>query len=231
MALVLEWPMGLHTVLLRVHWEVASGDCSCQGDQWGSGPGVPQGQQLFWQPKGRWEGWRPCWGCWVPLHPESRMASDLLSPSFFLLIPAPSIGYQVLNCMEETPGGSQYTSLAYSNTGVYLSSTVSPASDDPQVSEDSYGRGTILETLTTQQLSLGLLTTAPAVPSSIPVTTSASGAPDSPTGFYPPTESTPNPSAYSPTNLHGSLPMTTCGEVPQRDREVEVGGGSKEKLC
>ncbi|XP_045426317.1 erythroid transcription factor [Pipistrellus kuhlii] len=138
------------------------------------------------------------------------MASDLLSPSFFLPIPTPSTGYQVLNCMEETPGGSQYTSWAYSNTGVYLSSTVCPTSDDPQVSEDSYARGTILETVTTQQLSLDLLTMAPAVPSSIPVPTSASGAPDFPRGFFPPTESSPNPLAYSPTNLLGTLPMTTC---------------------
>nr|KAF6294588.1 hypothetical protein mPipKuh1_005420 [Pipistrellus kuhlii] len=112
--------------------------------------------------------------------------------------------------MEETPGGSQYTSWAYSNTGVYLSSTVCPTSDDPQVSEDSYARGTILETVTTQQLSLDLLTMAPAVPSSIPVPTSASGAPDFPRGFFPPTESSPNPLAYSPTNLLGTLPMTTC---------------------
>nr|KAF6294591.1 GATA binding protein 1 [Pipistrellus kuhlii] len=138
------------------------------------------------------------------------MVSDLLSPSFFLPIPTPSTGYQVLNCMEETPGGSQYTSWAYSNTGVYLSSTVCPTSDDPQVSEDSYARSTILETVTTQQLSLDLLTMAPAVPSSIPVPTSASGAPDFPRGFFPPTESSPNPSAYLPTNLIGTLPMTTC---------------------
>lgn len=144
------------------------------------------------------------------------MASDLLSPSFFLPIPTPSTGYQVLNCMEETPGGSQYTSWAYSNTGVYLSSTVCPTSEDPQVSEDAYARGTFLETLTTQQLSLDLLSMAPAVLSSIPVPTSASGAPEFPRGFFPPTESSPNPLAYSPTNLHGALPMATSGEIPQK---------------
>ncbi|KAK1346250.1 LOW QUALITY PROTEIN: hypothetical protein QTO34_000104 [Cnephaeus nilssonii] len=118
----------------------------------------------------------------------------------------------VLNCVEETPEGSQYTSWAYSNTGVYLSSTVCPTREDapPQVSEDSYASGTFVETLMTQQLSSELLTLGPAVPSSTPVPSSASGAPDFPRGFFSPTGSPPNATAYSSTNLHGTLPTATC---------------------
>ncbi|XP_054570292.1 erythroid transcription factor-like [Eptesicus fuscus] len=119
---------------------------------------------------------------------------------------------QVLNCVEETPEGSQYTSWAYGNTGVYLSSTVCPTREDapPQASEDSYARGTFVETLMTQQLSSNLLTLGPAVPSSTPVPSSASGAPDFPGGFFSPTGSPPNATAYSSTNLHGTLPLATC---------------------
>ncbi|KAK1346172.1 hypothetical protein QTO34_000025 [Cnephaeus nilssonii] len=129
---------------------------------------------------------------------------------------------QVLNCVEETPEGSQYTSWAYSNTGVYLSSTVCPTREDapPQVSEDSYASGTFVETLMTQQLSSDLLTLGPAVPSSTPVPSSASGAPDFPRGFFPPTGSPPNATAYSSTNLHGTLPMATCVVVCNADDQT-----------
>ncbi|KAK1346162.1 hypothetical protein QTO34_000015 [Cnephaeus nilssonii] len=116
-----------------------------------------------------------------------------------------------LGCMEGTPGGSPYTSWAYGNTGLYPPSTVCPTREDapPQVSEDSFVRDTFLETLTVQQPSPDLLTLGPAVPSSIPVPSSASGAPDFSRSFFPPTGSAPNPVAYSLPNLHGTLPLTT----------------------
>lgn len=39
---LVEWPMGLHKVMLKAHWEKAAGGCSCQSDHWGSDPGVTQ---------------------------------------------------------------------------------------------------------------------------------------------------------------------------------------------
>nr|KAF6294587.1 hypothetical protein mPipKuh1_005419 [Pipistrellus kuhlii] len=107
--------------------------------------------------------------------------------------------------MEGTPWGSPYTSWAYGNTGLYPPCPVCPTWEvaPPQVLGDSYARGTFR----TQRLSPDQSTRGPAGPSSIPV---PRGAPGFARGFFLPTRSSPYSSAYSSTNLHGALPMTTC---------------------
>ncbi|EPQ08830.1 Erythroid transcription factor [Myotis brandtii] len=120
--------------------------------------------------------------------------------------------YPLLNCMEGIPGGSPYTSWAYGKTGLYPPSTVCPTREDspPQASEDPDGKGSFLETLKTERLSPDLLTLGPAVPSSIPVPSSAYGGPDFPSNFFSPTGSPLNPAAYSSPKLRGTLPLATC---------------------
>uniref|UniRef100_G1PCU7 GATA-type domain-containing protein n=1 Tax=Myotis lucifugus TaxID=59463 RepID=G1PCU7_MYOLU len=117
-----------------------------------------------------------------------------------------------LYCLEGTPRGSPYTSWAYGNTGLYPPATVSPPWDytPPQASEDSYSRNTFLENFRTQRLTPDLLTLGPAVPSSIPVPSSAYGPPDLPMSFFPPTRSPPSPAVNSSPNLPGTLPLSTC---------------------
>uniref|UniRef100_G1QBF3 GATA-type domain-containing protein n=1 Tax=Myotis lucifugus TaxID=59463 RepID=G1QBF3_MYOLU len=118
-----------------------------------------------------------------------------------------------LYCLEGTPRGSPYTTWAYGNAGLYHPTTVSPPWDytPPQASEDSYSRSTFLENFRTQLLSPDLLALGPAVPSSIPVPSSAYGPPDFPRSFIPPTRSPPSPAVNSSPNLPGTLPLSTCG--------------------
>ncbi|XP_016073913.1 PREDICTED: erythroid transcription factor [Miniopterus natalensis] len=122
--------------------------------------------------------------------------------------------YPLLNCMEGIPGGSPYASWAYGKTGLYPPSTVCPTREDspPQAPEDPDGKGSssFLETLKTERLSPDLLTLGPAVPSSIPVPSSAYGGPDFPSNFFSPTGSPLNPAAYSSPKLRGTLPLATC---------------------
>ncbi|XP_023611172.1 erythroid transcription factor-like [Myotis lucifugus] len=120
-----------------------------------------------------------------------------------------------LFCLEGTLRGSPYTSWAYGNTGLYHPTTVSPPWDytPPQASEDSYGRGTFPENFRTERLSPDLLALGPAVPSSIPVPSSAYGPPDFPRSFFPPIRSPPSPAVYSSPNLPGTLPLSTCAEA------------------
>lgn len=128
--------------------------------------------------------------------------------------------------MEGIPGGSPYAGWAYGKTGLYPASTVCPTREDspPQAPEDLDGKGSsssFLETLKTERLSPDLLTLGPALPSSIPVPSSAYGGPDFSSTFFSPTGSPLNPAAYSSPKLRGTLPLTPCGEVLKKG----LGGG------
>ncbi|XP_023604565.1 erythroid transcription factor-like isoform X5 [Myotis lucifugus] len=165
---------------------------------------------------GRWEGWPPCGAvgnhCTLKagwLQTFCSLLSSFPYPS------TPQTAFQVnscLFCLEGTLRGSPYTSWAYGNTGLYHPTTVSPPWDytPPQASEDSYGRGTFPENFRTERLSPDLLALGPAVPSSIPVPSSAYGPPDFPRSFFPPIRSPPSPAVYSSPNLPGTLPPSTC---------------------
>lgn len=122
--------------------------------------------------------------------------------------------------MEGIPGGSPYTGWTYGKTGLYPASTVCPTREDspPQAPEDPDGKGgsSFLETLKTERLSPDLLTLGPALPSSIPVPSSAYGGPDFSSTFFSPTGSPLNPAAYSSPKLRGTLPLPPCGEVPKK---------------
>uniref|UniRef100_A0A9L0JKA2 GATA binding protein 1 n=1 Tax=Equus asinus TaxID=9793 RepID=A0A9L0JKA2_EQUAS len=122
--------------------------------------------------------------------------------------------YPLLNCMEGIPGGSPYASWAYGKTGLYPASTVCPTREDspPQAPEDPDGKGgsSFLETLKTERLSPDLLTLGPALPSSIPVSSSAYGGPDFSSTFFSPTGSPLNPAAYPSPKLRGTLPLAPC---------------------
>lgn len=128
--------------------------------------------------------------------------------------------YPLLNCMEGIPGGSPYASWAYSKTGLYPTSTVSPAREDspPQAPEDPEGKSgsSFLETLKTERLSPDLLTLGPALSSPIPVPSSAYGGPDFSSTFFSPTGSPLNPATYSSPKLRGTLPLTSFGEIPTK---------------
>lgn len=119
--------------------------------------------------------------------------------------------------MEGIPGSSPYAGWAYGKTGLYSASTACPTREDspPQAPEDLDGKGggSFLETLKTERLSPDLLTLGPALPSSIPVPSSAYGGPDFSSTFFSPTGSPLNPAAYSSPKLRGTLPLTPCGEV------------------
>lgn len=183
----------------------------------------PNGQQLLWQPMGRWEGWPPCGavGNHCILKAGWLQTFCSLLPSF-PYPPTPQTAFQLnacLCCPEGTPGGSPYTSWAYDSSGLYPPATVSPTWEytPPEASEDSHARGNVLENIRTQRLSPDLLMLGPAVPSSTPVPSSAYGPPDFRRSFFPPTRSPPNPAVYSSANLQGTLPPSTCGE-PTTDR-------------
>lgn len=122
--------------------------------------------------------------------------------------------------MEGIPGGSPYASWAYSKTGLYPTSTVSPAREDspPQAPEDPEGKSgsSFLETLKTERLSPDLLTLGPALSSPIPVPSSAYGGPDFSSTFFSPTGSPLNPATYSSPKLRGTLPLTSFGEIPTK---------------
>lgn len=128
--------------------------------------------------------------------------------------------YPLLNCMEGIPGGSPYAGWTYGKTGLYPASAVCPTREDspPQAPEDPDGKGgsSFLETLKTERLSPDLLTLGPALPSSIPVPSSAYGGPDFSSTFFSPTGSPLNPAAYSSPKLRGTLPLPPCGEVPTK---------------
>lgn len=183
----------------------------------------PNGQQLLWQPMGRWEGWPPCGAvgnhCILKAGWLQTFCSLLSS---FPYPPTPQTAFQLnacLCCLEGTPGGSPYTSWDYDSSGLYPPATVSPTWEytPPQASEeDSYARGNVLENIRTQRLSPDLLMLGPAVPSSIPAPSSAYGPPDFPRSFFPPTTSPPNAAVYSSPNLQGTLPLATCGEAPPK---------------
>uniref|UniRef100_G1Q8W9 GATA-type domain-containing protein n=1 Tax=Myotis lucifugus TaxID=59463 RepID=G1Q8W9_MYOLU len=137
-----------------------------------------------------------------------------------------------LFCLEGTLRGSPYTSWAYGNTGLYHPTTVSPPWDytPPQASEDSYGRGTFPENFRTERLSPDLLALGPAVPSSIPVPSSAYGPPDFPRSFFPPIRSPPSPAVYSSPNLPGTLPLSTCAEA-RKNRYCRAKASPRCWLC
>ncbi|KAM4818222.1 erythroid transcription factor [Thomomys bottae] len=123
--------------------------------------------------------------------------------------------YPLLNCMEGMPGASPYAGWAYGKTGLYPASTVCPSREDapPQALDDSDGKNsstTFLETLKTERLSPDLLTLGTALPSSLPVSSSAYGSPEFSSPFFSPTGSPLNSVAYSSPKFHGSLPLPSC---------------------
>lgn len=81
------------------------------------------------------------------------------------------------------------------------------------IDPDGKGGSSFLETLKTERLSPDLLTLGPALPSSIPVSSSAYGGPDFSSTFFSPTGSPLNPAAYPSPKLRGTLPLAPCGEV------------------
>ncbi|XP_014312896.2 erythroid transcription factor-like isoform X2 [Myotis lucifugus] len=185
---------------------------------------------------GRWEAWPPCRAvgnhCTLKagwLQTFCSLLSSFSYPS------TPQTAFQVnscLFCLEGTLRGSPYTSWAYGNTGLYHPTTVSPPWDytPPQASEDSYGRGTFPENFRTERLSPDLLALGPAVPSSIPVPSSAYGPPDFPRSFFPPIRSPPSPAVYSSPNLPGTLPLSTCAEA-RKNRYCRAKASPRCWLC
>jgi GATA-binding protein 1 len=141
---------------------------------------------------------------------------SLLLSSFLLLPSTVFQVYPLLNCMEGIPGGSPYAGWAYGKTGLYPASTVCPSREDPppQGLEDPDGKSstTFLETLKTERLSPDLLTLGTALPSSLPVSSSAYGSPDFSSPFFSPTGSPFNSAGYSSPKFHGSLSLPPCGE-------------------
>lgn len=156
--------------------------------------------------------------------------TDIFFPPSFPYPPSPIVFqvYPLLNCMEGIPGGSPYASWTYGKTGLYPASTVCPTHEDspPQAPEDLDGKGgsSFLETLKTERLSPDLLTLGPALPSSVPVPSSAYGGPDFSSTFFSPSGSPLNPAAYSSPKLRATLPLPPCGEVPKMG---QGGGGGR----